>query len=269
MAGVSGDIRNAAYRLGRDPHRSVDRFFPPRQPAKIETPTGSQPLSLLRFVIGATLFLAAFTAVIVGIVYLLGTEISRAGHSDDTTLKQVIIGNDVLAIPANTIRFRSQRRGGESERVDMYFLWPEMAGFSQNSEAAFNQTTINPALVFMTLEQRQMSQDMTGRIEPIYSKFLAGAPVAAGHGLVRQGLSPEGGFYQEDLWYEAQSPYPFAARCSRPGTDMAAPYCLRDIHAGRGLSVTYRFHISLIGEWMAIDTAIRAQVKRMLETRAD
>jgi hypothetical protein len=50
----------------------------------------------------------------------------------------------------------------------------------------------------------------------------------------------------------------------KPDEPSATPYCLRDIHAGHGLSVTYRFHQSLIGEWMALDAAIRAQVKGML-----
>ncbi len=269
MATASGSVREVAARMGRDPQRSIDRFFPPRQPAQAVVSSPAQQTSVLRFVLGGALFLAGFTAAIVGIVYLLGAEISRAGHSTDTTRKQIIIGNDVLAIPANAIRFRSQRRTGDSERVDMYFLWPEMAGYSERDAAAFNQTTVNPQLLFVTLEKRQMSQDMTGRIEPIYSKFMTGVSINAGHGLKRRALSAEGGFHQEDLWYEASSPWPFAARCNRPGESMAAPYCLRDIHVGRDLSVTYRFHLSLISDWMAIDAAIRAQIKDMIETRAE
>jgi hypothetical protein len=263
VASTGFTIQQAAARLGRDPAVAVDRHFAQRRPT-VAQPKAQEPVTSGGLLLWFCLFLLVFTATVLLAVFLIGAEIRRAGHSSDTTLHEIVIGNDVLAVPANMIRFRSQRRSGEAQRIDLYGLWPEMSGYSEANKAEFNKTTVNPALIFITLEPRQMSQDMTGRIEPIYSKFLKGEPVKGGYGLMRQTLSQEGGFYNEDLWFEVNSPYPFAARCMRADTDGAAPYCLRDIHVGQGLSVTYRFHLSLIGEWLAIDAAVRAQVKAML-----
>jgi hypothetical protein len=139
-----------------------------------------------------------------------------------------------------------------------------MTGYSEAEKEEFNRSAVNPAILFVTIEPRTMSQDMTGRMQAIYSKFMDGPAVDAGYGLKRQALSEAGGFHGEELWYEAGSPYPFAARCVKPGEPSATPYCLRDIHVGHDLAVTYRFHRSLIGEWMALDAAIRAQMKMML-----
>ena len=248
-------------RLGRDRSTGFDRQLTnPGPPATDQSP--QTPLA--RVILTGCLVLLVFTGFIMASVRLLGSEIARAGHSTDTTTRQIVMGNEVLRVPANIIRFRSQRRATTTERLDIYLLWPKMEGYSEQSKAQFNQTSVNPQMLFVTVEPRLMTLDMSGRIEPIYSKFLLGIPVTAGHGLLKQGLDVQGGFIGEELWFEADSPYPFAARCTLAGAGSATPYCLRDIHAGRDLMVTYRFHQSLIGEWMDIDAAVRAQMKRML-----
>jgi hypothetical protein len=263
MGSASETVQEAAMRLGRPATASFDRLMPTR-PAPQAEPRVSSDSGLMRILVVLCAALALLTGAVLLCVHLVGAEIARAGHSADTTTRQIVIGNDVLDVPANMIRFRSQRRASTLERLDLYLLWPEMAGYSEALKGEFNKTVVNPAMLFLTIEPRTMSQDMSGRIEPIYSKFLTGPAIDAGHGLMRRALSADGGFDGEELWYEADSPYPFAARCVRPDEPSATPYCLRDIHMGRGLSVTYRFHQSLIGEWMALDAAVRAQVKRLL-----
>jgi hypothetical protein len=263
MASASDTVQEAALRLGRPPATSFDRLIPKR-PAPQATPAPASNNSVIRIIVALCAAMAVLTGVILLCVHLVGAEIARAGHSVDTATRQIVIGNDVVYAPANMIRFRSQRRASTLERLDLYLLWPDMAGYSESRKSEFNRAVVNPAMLFLTLEPRSMSQDMSGRIEPIYSKFLTGPSLDSGNGLLRRALSPDGGFNGEELWYEANSPYPFAARCVRPDEASATPYCLRDIHVGQDLSVTYRFHQSLIGEWMALDAAVRAQVKRLL-----
>ena len=267
MASARGPVQEIASRLGRDHGRQIDRFFSDahrHRPAPEQTPRQDRHF-LARLVIWSSLGLLLVTATIVLAVRLFGAEIAKAGHSVDSGLRQVVIGNDVMDVPGNVIRFRTQRRSGNSDRLDLYFYWPEMAGYSDRLAEQFNSPEVNPAILFVNVEPRDMTQDMTGRVEPIYSKFLIGTESNEGHGLRRRALSASGGFAGEDLWYETGSPYPFTARCTRPGEQAATPYCLRDIHMGRDLSVTYRFHLSLISEWMALETAVRAEINAMLQ----
>src|SRR5690606_27101381 len=59
-----------------------------------------------------------------------GHSIAMAGYSDDTTVRAVVIGNNVLAVPANTIRFAGARRDGPAARLDLYLRYPSMDGYS-------------------------------------------------------------------------------------------------------------------------------------------
>jgi hypothetical protein len=162
------------------------------------------------------------------------------------------------------IRFESQRRGGTQSRLDLFLKWPELSGFRKADERVFLGDRAGPGLIFVSLEPRELRLDMSGRFEPLYSRLLEGAPVDVGNGLVRKALPRSMGFVDEDLFYEAASPYPYAARCIRAGSTAGAPYCLRDIHVGRDLSLTYRFHVSMIEQWMDIEAAIRARAREML-----
>lgn len=217
-----------------------------------------------RLLLMLSIVLILVTGAILLLVWMVGAELSRAGHSTDTTLRQIEIGNDVLVIQANHIRFRSQRRNGVADRADLYFYWPQMSGFSELLENEFNTETVNPDIIFVTLEPRRMSKDMSGRIDPIYRKFFVDEPAPAPGGLLRQSLSSASGYVGEYVVYERKSPNPFAARCVGKSDTGATPYCIRDFHIGRNMSVTYRFHISLLDQWMPLDYAIRASVNAMI-----
>ena len=45
----------------------------------------------------------------------LGKSIAMAGHTDDTTVHEIVIGNNVLSAPANAIRFERARRDGVAD----------------------------------------------------------------------------------------------------------------------------------------------------------
>lgn len=56
-----------------------------------------------------------------------GRSIAMAGYSDDMTVRQVVIGKNVIAVPANFIRFEQARRDGIASRLDLYLRYPQMA----------------------------------------------------------------------------------------------------------------------------------------------
>ena len=49
-----------------------------------------------------------------------GHSIAMAGYTDDTTVHEIVIGNNVIAVPANAIRFEQARRDGIASRLDLY-----------------------------------------------------------------------------------------------------------------------------------------------------
>ena len=220
------------------------------------------------FMIRVFLVLAAMLVVSLGIYVVgkhYGRTIAMAGHSDDTTAREIVMGNNVLHVPSNMIRNAWQRTDGSWPQLQLYARWPDMTGYSDANAAVFDTMEPGAPLLFLSIERRDMATDMSGRVATIYEKFFSGPPVEAGNGLVRRAFSSQSAYYMEDLYYEADSPYPFATRCIRENDRIAESICIRDIHVGRNLMVGYRFHASLLPYWREFDDAVRATIKGFVQ----
>ena len=85
-----------------------------------------------------------------------GRSIAMAGYTDDATIHEVVIGNNVIAVPANVIRFDQARRDGIASRLDLYLRYPEMDGYSEAARDDFNHTGANRNIIFLSFEQQMM-----------------------------------------------------------------------------------------------------------------
>lgn len=197
----------------------------------------------------------------------LGDRIALAGHTDSTEEYLIQIGQDVLSLPANTLRLRDQRHRGTAERVDLYLAWPEMQGYSKPLKARFDDVTRPQSLIFLQLSQSTMSRDMSGRLEPIYRHLFEGEPRPAAFGLTLHHLRPDSGYGKEVL---LTGPLPdgalYVIRCllPAPGEQASNSDCQRDIRVGKDLTVLYRFSSSLLADWQHIDAAVRSFVQHHL-----
>lgn len=209
-------------------------------------------------------------AVLSGIVSvagkLIGREIAAVGHTQDTHPYEILVGNNVLTVPANLIRFREARRDGDAARLDIYMKWPEMTGYSDADRNAFNHTTESPAIIFATLDTAQMLRDMSGRLEPIYRRLIELPGERGPAGLRVYRFSEDSGYVDERLVIgPVGAGSIFVARCLAPeaAARSLAP-CERDIHIGNNLSLTYRFPARLLGNWKALEAAVRAKAAELL-----
>lgn len=256
---IAGRSGNAAFQRQMPNH--IERLAKTRMQDE-NKPEKINPKVLKKLTIMAATLLIAAVAMFTT-AHLFGDSLSRAGHSSSTKNLEVVIGNEYLRVPSNKVRFYSQRSSGAHEKLDLYFHWPSLSGYRDSLSSDFNNSNEDKNLVFITIEPRNMSFDMSGRVTPIYSQFFEGKPVATGSGLVKQPLSAKGGFIDEDLYYAASSPYPFATRCVREVAS-TTPFCIRDIHVGRNLMLTYRFHQKYLRDWIELEQSIRAITKSMI-----
>ena len=190
----------------------------------------------------------------------IGSRLSMGGHTDDATLHEIVIGNDVLAVTSNRIRYPEQRRDGIASRLDLYVLWPNMDGFTESARSAFNNTDSNKDLLFLSFEQRSLSRDMSGRLQPIYRKMNLGAGVSLANGLVRFKLPEAAGFVDEFLLVGPDAgEKTFVTRCldESKGTSTLAG-CDRDIHVGDDLVMMARFPSALLADWKTLDAKLDA-----------
>lgn len=203
--------------------------------------------------------MAALTALIGVVGKNYGDELSLGGHTPSTEIQHVIIGQDVIALPANVIRFESQRRSGPAGAVSIYLSWPRMDGYSHADAVAFSDPAHAEALVFADFSQSVMSRDMSGRLEPIYEKLFAGAPRPDPSGLTIHDLSEKSGFGDEKmLTGTTKAGAVYAVRCIMPENRKLATAadCQRDVHVGRDLTMLYRFSSNLLPQWETIDSAM-------------
>lgn len=197
-----------------------------------------------------------------------GRSIAMAGHTDDTTVYEIVIGNDVLAVPANAIRFEAARRSGVAARLDLYLRWPQMDGYSHEARDAFNHADGARNILFLTFDVPMMSRDMTGRFEPIYRALVEGPGRAGPAGLTVYPFTEKSGYVDEVLVVgDEGGNHPFVARClaGDAARESLAP-CERDIHIGDGLNLTYRMPAELAGSWREVDEAVREAAGRFLQT---
>ena len=267
---MAATIDQTARMLGRNSSAGFDRLVPGhydrlRNGANMARPreqviTASFVYLLLKFCgVLAGIAIALYAA-----AHVYGAFVISGGYTSSQAPVQITIGNDVMNAPVNTIRFRSQRVSTSLPRLDLAFHWPSMQGYGPQTAQHFDSLDDVQPLVFVSLEKRETSRDMSGRVASIYEMFFSGPPVEAGHGLVRRAFSHDSAYFLEDLYYQPASPYPWAARCIRESDRVAAPFCIRDIHVGDNLSLTYRFHASMIGDWLAMERAVRARIEAMI-----
>lgn len=207
--------------------------------------------------------LAALTVALSVGGHWLGEKISLGGHTTETKPVSVSIGDDTLRLAANTIRFPSERVDGPAERVDLYLTWPQMQGYSEADRLRFDDISQSSSLIFLQLSQSTMSRDMSGRLEPIYSHIMDGAPYAGPYGLTAHRLRADAGYNDEVLLTAPRPGEPdYVVRCILPPSPAEATSgdCQRDVKIGKDLSVLYRFSSSQLGDWRTMDNVVQGFV---------
>lgn len=197
-----------------------------------------------------------------------GRAIAMAGYTDDRTIHEVVIGNNVIEVPANAIRFEQARRDGIASRLDLYLRYPQLDGYSEAARDDFNHSGSTKDIVFLSFEPRIMSRDMSGRFAPIYSALVARPGNAGPDGTTIYDFSARSGYLNEVLVVAGRpGKDPFVARClSGPSAEESLAPCERDIHLGEDLSLTYRFPREFLNDWQTLDASISSEATRMLKT---
>jgi hypothetical protein len=188
----------------------------------------------------------------------LGRSIVLAGHTDDTTIREIVIGNNIVAAPSNAIRFERDRRDGVADRLDLYLHWPDMRGYSVALRNDFNNVGGKRNVIFLSIEEQMMSRDMSGRFVPIYRQLIEQQGRLGPSGIVLFDFTEKSGYMNEVLAVaERRGAEPFVARClTGPSAEESLAPCERDLLVGDGLSLTYRFPVELLADWEALDQAV-------------
>ena len=198
----------------------------------------------------------------------IGRSIALAGHTEDATPREIVIGNNVLVVPANTIRFEDDRRDGIASSLRLYLRWPDLHGYDAQTRDDFNHVNGSRNIIFVSFEQQIMSRDMSGRFDPIYAKLIEPTGTPGPGGVVLHDFKPQSGYLDESLAVgPANVGRRFVARCLKGmvATESLAD-CERDLVVGDRLVLVYRFPSHLLGEWQRLDESLLAYARKALKT---
>lgn len=224
-------------------------------------------ISFLWRLFQAFLALALLTGAIALGGRMLGHALSMAGHTESNTLREIVVGNDLLRVPDNMIRQERARRDGVVAKLDLYMRWPTLSGYSTDAKADFNNAGGKRDILFLTLEPKVMTLDMSGRLEPVYRSVIenAGEPVTAG--MTTYKFRKDSGYRAEELVVgPTMGSDRFVARCltAEAAEDSLAP-CERDVSITDTLSLTYRFPKELLADWRNLDERVTQAVNTLVQ----
>ena len=218
---------------------------------------------MARYVWLTLIALSALAAAIV--LNVFKQHLSSHEFTTDVTRQQFILGNDVLDIPLNLMRFENQRTSDVLNQVDLILTWPEAEGFTDTNSHRFLNPDKVGSLIFLTITRREMPLSMSERLEPVYSKLYQGKPRRGPSGLALRQLQDGTGYDGEELAIAPTSIPPWVARCQIENR-VGQAVCQRDIFAGSGLSIRYRFQRALLPDWRQIERMVRQTLDEMVVT---
>lgn len=195
-----------------------------------------------------------------------GERMATGGYNVGESLKTITIAGNRMIFPANTIRFESQRTGGSSDRLDLYVVWPELAGYSLANRQQFNDSEKSGNLIFLSVMPKTMQLDMTARLAPIYRKLTTPGMASGINGLEVLEFTEDSRYVDEILYVGAREDRkPFVVRCLKEEKlPSGSRSCMRDINIGQNLSVTYRFSNGLLPQWQELDKAINNFIEKAM-----
>jgi hypothetical protein len=191
-------------------------------------------------------------------------RIALSGLGGKPSPVNLVVAGEAMTIPANMIRFRSARRGGEVDRVDLLLHWPGLEGFSPALADDFKDSSPSAPLIYVSIAARASTLDSSTRLDAVYSRFFEGRPLAGPDGLIGKALTSDSGYGGEIVWFLPKGPEPFVARCMAEATPEIPATCIRDVNIGIGLSMLYRFDLTRLADWRPLDAGLQRLVTGFL-----
>jgi hypothetical protein len=209
----------------------------------------STPPHAVGFNLGA-IVLAVF-AVALGAAYAL--DLARRSTEDAPPAEAVLtrtLGGRDLAIPAAWLRDDAQPAGGFVKEIAMRLELPLGA-----------DGRLMPVEVMLT--PRSRVRPSAGLLDGVYLHQFLPEQLSGPPGLVGKPLRPEDGFQGEAVWYDALSPNPFVAKCSRPVDPTQPSQCLRTVYLGPGIAAVYTFGDEALANWRQFDAVLAPALRQI------
>lgn len=205
--------------------------------------------------------LALASAVVVGVLavgvvtFLLWPRWPGSAVPPGAPELPIVIEGVTFKVPPAAIRVPVQRRPGVQERLDLAFLWPSLTPPDPAAKPLSPQPGAALDRLFVTIAASEGALAPLDRLKTIYPRYAEADPVPGPDGLHTTRFRDGSPYQGEDLFFEADAPERFLARCSRDGLNAMPGTCLLERRIGAAV-VTVRFPRDWLAVWRELDAGI-------------
>ena len=177
-------------------------------------------------------------------------QVSFTPRTDIVDLK---VHGHKFYIPANYLKYRSDRQGGDRVDVKLAAILPDMQGYSGWEDSSFKNNAVDSAIIEMLVHDDAVMLSERDWLERIYMPYVADPKGAPGpFGLTQYAFRKDSGYHGEDLFVGQGAHGPLVIQCVRLSKQVPSPACHRDLPIAHGVALSYRFKRARLASWKDI-----------------
>lgn len=177
-------------------------------------------------------------------------QISFTSRTDVVALK---VRGHKFYIPANYLKYRSDRQGGERADIKLAAILPDMQGYSNWDDSSFKNNATDSPIVEMLIHDDAVMLSERDWLSRIYMPYVANPKGAPGpFGLTQYFFREDSGYHGEDLFVGQGLHGPMVIQCVRLSQQVPSPACHRELPIAHGVALGYRFKRAHLARWREI-----------------
>jgi|SRR5579871_3196987 len=185
--------------------------------------------------------------------------VSFTARGDIVVLK---VHSRAFYVPANYLKYRSDRQGGDRRDIKLVALLPDMQGYSDWDDSTFKSNAADAATVEMLIHDDSVRLSEGDWFRRIYGPYIKNANgSSAPYGLTRYEFRNDSGYRAVDLYVGKAATGIVTFQCERFSLRVPSPNCHREMVIARGVALSYRFKRAHLARWRSIADGVSNLIK--------
>jgi hypothetical protein len=186
-------------------------------------------------------------------------QVSYTSRADLVGLK---VHSHRFRIPANYLKYRSDRQGGDRKEIKLVALLPDMQGYSVWEDSTFKSNAPDSPVVDMLIHDDPVKLTEAQWLSRIYMPYVSDPTGTDGQfGLRQYEFRTDSGYHDVDLFVGHDETGPVVIQCVRFSQQVINPSCHRELPIGHGVALSYRFKRTYLARWAEIADGVEKLIK--------
>jgi hypothetical protein len=190
---------------------------------------------------------------------LFKEQVSFTSQTDTVELK---VHGHRFQIPANYLKYRSDRLGGARKQIKLIAALPDMEGYASWADPAFRSNAPDSPAVELLIHDDPVKLSEADWLNRIYLPYVADSRGTPGpYGLTLFTFRRDSGYHDEDMFVGHSDHRLIVLQCVRVSPQVPNPSCHEEIPIAHGVALGYRFKRTHLAQWQEIAESTERLVK--------